>query len=76
MQSHLQDKAQKMALNIKQNRQERSPNRGRTFSTISLTWDVYDKLDKIATDNSASLSATIAALISFYEADDAETDGE
>ena len=50
-----------MGLDIKPKKRKQS--RKRPTAVITVTWTVYDQLDKIALDHNTSMSQVIAALL-------------
>ena len=49
------------------NKKPRKPNRDQNAARVSIAWDVYDRLDTLATSENASLSEVIRGLLDKYE---------
>jgi len=45
----------------------RKPNRDQNAARVSIAWDVYDRLDAIGAEESASLSEVIRGLLDHAE---------
>lgn len=54
-----------MALTTK--RKKRNPNRKRSTVSVSVTWELYDRLDDLAMEENAPIASVIAALMAKYQ---------
>jgi predicted transcriptional regulator len=46
---------------------KRNPDRKKSTANVSLPWDVYDRLDKLAESEKTSLGRIVEGLIDYYE---------
>ena len=51
----------------KPEKKPRNPDRSQTAARLTVSWDCYDALDKVAIELDGSMSEAILALIKFYE---------
>lgn len=56
-----------MALTTK--RKRRKPDRKRSTVSVSVTWELYDRLDELANEENTPIASVIAALLENYKRD-------
>jgi predicted CopG family antitoxin len=49
------------------NKKPRNPSRSTNAARVSIAWDVYDRLDKLATAENASITEVTRGLLDKYE---------
>jgi hypothetical protein len=48
-------------------RKRRKPDRKRSTVSVSITWELYDRLDTVANEENAPIASVIAALLAKYQ---------
>lgn len=45
----------------------RKPKRNRPSASVSMTWELYDRLDRLAAERNVSVARVVDALLTKYE---------